>query len=297
MLSFLPSIVLFFINLVIIGLSTVLISLILTLVALIRLLCFGVGRSFFAIISSFFFRIWLDSISFSIAVTNKVDWHITKNFKGDKKKSYIVVSNHVSWLDTFMVIVLLHKEIPVPKFFMKNSLKYIPFAGQACWALDMPFLHRYSSKYLLTHPEARTKDIETTKKACAKFKGIPTTMVNFVEGTRATPEKIASSKSPYQNLLTPKTMSLSLAIENLGEQFDTIIDLTLFYPDNNTDAFKDMLFGRLKRVYAQANEVKITDDLRGNYLHDKAFKRNFTLWLKELWNKKDAIINNFKADL
>ena len=294
MLNFLPSFILMIINVFIISAATIFVSIFLTLIVFIRTLCFKKFRLFFSNLSSFVFKVWLYGVSISINFINKVDWKISKDFIGSHKKSYIVVSNHVSWLDTLIIVSVLHKEIPVPKFFMKNSLKYIPFAGQACWALDMPFLKRYSREYLLKHPEARTKDIETTKNSCKKFKGIPTTMVNFVEGTRFNEEKKNASKSTYINLLPPKTMSLSLAIESLGEDFENIIDFTLYYPDNMQHAFKDMLFGRLKRVFIDAKEIKIEQDLRGNYLEDKVYKRRFTLWLKDLWLKKDQTIENFK---
>ncbi len=38
-------------------------------------------------------------------------------------------------------------------------------------------------------PELKGKDIETTRKSCEKFKDTPTTIINFVEGTRFTRTK------------------------------------------------------------------------------------------------------------
>lgn len=50
-------------------------------------------------------------------------------------------------------------------------------------------MKRYSRAYLLRHPERRGKDVETTRRSCEKFRRHPTTIVNFVEGSRFTQEK------------------------------------------------------------------------------------------------------------
>ena len=44
-------------------------------------------------------------------------------------------------------------------------------------------------EYLLRNPQKRGQDLHTTRRSCAKFKHIPTTVVNYVEGTRFTDQK------------------------------------------------------------------------------------------------------------
>lgn len=56
-------------------------------------------------------------------------------------------------------------------------------------------MKRYSRAYLLRHPERRGKDVETTRRSCEKFRLHPTTIVNFVEGSRFTQENI-SKRTP-----------------------------------------------------------------------------------------------------
>ncbi|MGJ8839688.1 acyltransferase, partial [Salmonella enterica subsp. enterica serovar Kentucky] len=80
---------------------------------------------------------------------------------------------------------------------LKQQLAWVPFIGLACWALDMPFMRRYSRSYLIRHPERRGKDVETTRRSCEKFRAHPTTIVNFVEGSRVTDEKRRETRSPY----------------------------------------------------------------------------------------------------
>lgn len=68
-------------------------------------------------------------------------------------------------------------------------------------SFDFPFMRRYSQLFLLKYPHLKGKDIEITKKACQKYKDLPVSIMNFVEGTRFTPEKHKKQESPYKNLL------------------------------------------------------------------------------------------------
>jgi 1-acyl-sn-glycerol-3-phosphate acyltransferase len=43
------------------------------------------------------------------------------------------------------------------KYFLKQQLAWVPFIGLACWALDMPFMKRYSRSYLIRHPNVAVK--------------------------------------------------------------------------------------------------------------------------------------------
>lgn len=151
----------------------------------------------------------------------------------------------------------------------------------------MPFMRRYSRGYLLRHPERRGKDVETTRRSCEKFRSHPTTIVNFVEGSRFTAEKKRETRSPYHNLLPPKAAGIAMALNVLGAQFDKLLNVTLCYPDNNARPFYDMLSGRLTRIVVRINLVPIGEELHGDYVNDKNFKRGFQRWLNGLWEEKD----------
>lgn len=68
--------------------------------------------------------------------------------------------------------------------------------GGVWWGLDFPFMKRHSADYLARHPEARDQDWETTRRICARFRDTPTTLLNFLEGTRFRPDKQARQQSP-----------------------------------------------------------------------------------------------------
>lgn len=236
---------------------------------------------------------WLYGNHLTLRLFTCAEVHVTGEIGEDESASQIIVSNHISWLDTLVIGEITRNRLPVPKFFLKHSLLYVPFVGIACWGLGMPFMRRYPPAYLLRHPDLRNRDIETTRKICETFRDIPTTFVNFPEGTRFTEEKREKGGAPYRNLLTPKPGSLALAIGSLNT-FSRIISVTLYYPDNKESPFKDMLFGRLGRIYISLREIPITDDLKGDYTGDKQFKHSFQIRLRESWQEKDEILQRMK---
>lgn len=154
---------------------------------------------------------------------------------------YLVICNHQSWADIPVLQKVFNRRIPFLKFFLKRELIWVPVIGLAWWALDFPFMTRGKSRGGLQ------KDLETTRRACEKFKQVPTSVMNFVEGTRATPAKIAQDKGPYQHLLRPKIGGLSVALATMGEQFHGLLDVTVVYP-GGIPTFWDMLCGRLDHV-------------------------------------------------
>src|SRR5947207_13161628 len=120
---------------------------------------------------------------------------------------YLIVSNHISWVDIFALFRAFHGHAAFIRFFLKSQLIWFPFAGQACWALDFPFMRRYTPEYLEKHPEKRGKDLETTRYSCRRFRKVPAAILNFLEGTRFSREKQADQDSPYKHLLRPRVRS------------------------------------------------------------------------------------------
>lgn len=87
--------------------------------------------------------------------------------------------------------------------------------------------------------------------------------------------KKRETRSPYHNLLPPKAAGIAMALNVLGSQFDKLLNVTLCYPDNHTRPFYDMLSGRLTRIVVRINLVPIGEELHGDYVNDKNFKRSF----------------------
>ncbi len=204
---------------------------------------------------------------------------------------YLVVANHQSWADIFVLQHLLTGRIPLLKFFLKQVLFWVPLIGLAWWALDFPFMKRHSQKFLRAHPERRDEDLAAIRRACAKFSLIPTTVMTFVEGTRFTEEKRTAQESPFRHLLVPKAGGLALALDAMGERFHSLLDVTIFYPDG-APSFFDLLAGRMKRVVVRVRERPIPANLLGrDYANDPEYRARVRAWVDQIWREKDATLD------
>ena len=160
--------------------------------------------------------------------------------------------------------------------------------GLAWWALDFPFMQRYSKEYLDRHPEKRGMDLQTTQKACAHFSRTPTSVLNFLEGTRFTVAKQASQQSPFRHLLRPKAAGLALAVQSLGDKFSSLLSITIAYPDG-IPTFWQFLCNRLPRVTVRVHATAIPDALlHGDYASDADYRQRFQDWVNAGWAAKDA---------
>ena len=203
---------------------------------------------------------------------------------------YLVVANHQSWVDILVLQKIFNRKIPFLKFFLKKELIWVPVMGLAWWALDFPFMKRYSRGFLKRNPHLRGKDIEITRKACKKFETIPVSIMNFMEGTRFTPAKYRRQKPPYKHLLRPKSGGIAFVLSAMGTQLDCIVDVTIVYP-LGVGSFWDLICGRIPEIRVQVRVLPITAEIRGDYFNDRAFRRQFQDWINALWAEKDKQID------
>lgn len=245
------------------------------------------------IFDGFFLKLaedWISCNSGWMNLTQKTKWDVQGLDDLNYKGWYLVVSNHQSWVDIFIMQHLLNRRIPLMKFFLKHELIWVPVMGPAWWALDFPFLRRHNTEYLKKHPEQKRKDFETTRLSCEKFATMPTSVMNFLEGTRFTKSKQARQKSPYKYLLSPKAGGIALALSVLGDKFNSLLNITIVYPDF-TPTFWEFLCGKLKRVTVRISKVEIPQHiLHGDYEGDEKFRTDFQRWVQELWQEKDLQI-------
>ncbi|REL29378.1 acyltransferase [Thalassotalea euphylliae] len=238
-----------------------------------------------------FYRLWTYNNTLILRLINRSEWEIKGAENLSKDAWYLILANHQSWLDILVIAEVARQHTPEPKFFLKESLKKIPFLGMACWALDMPFMKRYSKAFVAKNPHLKGQDIETTKKSCQSFRDHPTTIINFVEGTRFTKRKHERQQSPFRYLLKPKAGGIAFTLATLGEQFDKVLNITVLYPDNPGHVMKDMLKGKLGKVIVHIEAIDINQALIGDYFEDPEFKAHFQEWLNQQWLDKDQLIH------
>lgn len=295
MLSFLPPYLLVFITVPLFFLITSVIGSSIFLLGLVKL--FLPLAPITAILNFFINALWRGWALFNliaINLTNPVQWQIDSPDKFDKKSWYLLICNHISWVDIMVLTQVALNTLPSPKFFLKNELKRAPFVGMAAWAMDMPFMKRYSRAYLEKHPEKKGQDIESTRRSCEKFKNIPTTIINFVEGTRFTPEKKQQADTEFEHLLPPRAGGIAFTLAAMGQLFSAVINVTLNYPDNKTPT-KDILFGKLQRVQVQIELLDVSEALVGDYFNDDVHKSRFQTWLNDLWLEKDKLLTRMMS--
>jgi 1-acyl-sn-glycerol-3-phosphate acyltransferase len=239
---------------------------------------------------------WISCNSGWMRLTQRTHWDVQGIDGLDPKSWYLVNSNHQSWVDILVLQHLLNRRIPLLKFFIKQQLIWVPVMGLAWWALDFPFMRRHSEEFLKKNPELRGKDQETTRKACEKFALIPTSVMNFLEGTRFTPGKQAKQQSPYRHLLKPKAGGLALALNAMGDKFQSILDVTIVYPDG-APTFSYFLLGKMQRVVVRVRHIPVPQHLlQGDYANDPQFREAFAQWVQQLWRDKDTQISAILAD-
>lgn len=240
---------------------------------------------------------WAEICKAIFALLTPTHWDIRCDVPLRQDTSYLVISNHQSWVDIPALVQAFNRKTPYFKFFLKQELIWVPFLGLAFWALDYPFMKRYSKDTLAKHPELRGKDLDITRAACEKFRDMPVTVVNYLEGTRFTPKKHERQQSPYQHLLKPKSGGVAFVLAALGEKLDALLDVTVVYPTAQAPGFSDLIMGRVPRVIVDIRVTTLPDWVwQGDYENDREFRARFQTWVSKLWHDKDARIAQLKHD-
>jgi 1-acyl-sn-glycerol-3-phosphate acyltransferase len=226
---------------------------------------------------------WIAFNDLIMSMVGRTRWDVSGLGHLDRRGWYLVSSNHQTWSDILVLQKVFRGRIPFLKFFLKEELKWVPVIGLAWWALDFPFMKRGK--------KGGRGDLETTRRACEKFKLIPTSVINFVEGTRFTPAKHARQQSPYRHLLKPKAGGMAVALATMGGQFHALLDVTIAYP-KGTPTFWDLLCGRMEEVVVRVKARPIPPHLAGESLSgEPAFRAGVQEWIGQMWEEKDRLLD------
>lgn len=296
MLSFLPASIRGAISLLLLILNTLFWFSLLFPCALIKLLPIPALQAFLTRVMIRIAETWMLGNSAWMRLAGRTQWDVQGHERLDHDGWYLVTSNHQSWVDILVLQHNLNRRMPMLKFFLKQELIWVPVIGICWWALDFPFMKRYSKAYLAKHPEKAGQDLLATQRACEKFKTTPVAVFNFLEGTRLTTEKHAEQQSPYRYLLRPKSGGVAFVLDAMGEQLRSLVDITIHYPDGSP-TFWDLLSGRIRKVVMRVQTRPIPAEFLGkDYQHDAAFRAEFQAWINQLWAEKDALLEQLHRD-
>ena len=208
----------------------------------------------------------------------------------DRNGHYLVLCNHQSWVDIPVLQKLFNRRLPFMRFFLKQQLIWVPLLGLAWWALDFPFMRRHSKQQLAKQPQLAGRDLAATRRACKKFRHIPVSIMNFVEGTRFTDAKHDRQQSPFVHLLKPRSGGTALVLDALGDCIDTVVDVTMVYP-HGRPGFLQYLANGVPEIRVHIRLLQVPDDLRGgDYMGNAEFRQRFQDWLNRLWQEKERRI-------
>lgn len=228
---------------------------------------------------------WADINNLILKFMTPIEWEIKGKGELNIQDWYFLICNHQSWADILVLDKIFNRKIPKIKFFMKKELIWmVPICGLACFVMGYPFIKRHRDR------KGLMQDIETAKKISQSFKDKPTTIANFLEGTRFTPEKYALEKnSPYKHLLPPNPLMLAVVTEALTGYMNHIINVTIIYSKKPASIWS-LLSGEIKKITVHYEVLPIDNDLCGDYLNDKNFRKRSQERIKQIWLAKDQLI-------
>lgn len=237
---------------------------------------------------------WVTVNTWIQRITCRTRLNVTQHGTLTDKDWYLVIANHQSWVDILVLQRVFNRKIPFLKFFLKRELIWVPILGLAWWALDFPFMQRYSKAFLKKYPHLKGKDLETTRKACEKFRFKPVSIMNFVEGTRFQTAKHKLQNSPFNHLLKPRAGGIAFVLSSMGDQLHKLLDVTIHYP-TGVPSFWDFVCGKVKQINVDIKVLPISSNLYGNYFDNPQHREAFQNWLNQVWIDKDKTLLELSA--
>ena len=236
---------------------------------------------------------WIYCNGLWIQALHRPRWDVEGFEELDSSNWYLAVANHQSWADIFVLQGITNRKIPMLKFFMKHVLIWVPVIGLAWWALDMPFLKRYTKEEIQKNPDLRGKDIKAMEKSFERYSRYPVSIFSFAEGTRFTKEKKDNQLSQFEYLLNPKIGGIGLTLTTMP-YIKLLLDFTIHYEDERR-SFWDFLCGRMSKADVRVRQINIPDNLLGkNYEDDPIFRENLKEWVYDIWSDKEKYLEEVR---
>lgn len=226
----------------------------------------------------------------------RIEWDVRVPVELSRRGQYLILANHQTWNDIYVLMRCFSGRLPFFKFFLKQQLIWVPILGLTWWGLDYPFMKRYTRDAIARDPSLRGKDMETTRRACEKYARLPVSILNFLEGTRFTAEKHARQQSPYHHLLKPRAGGVAFALGAMGDKLSALLDVTIAYPDG-ARSFWRFLGGEVRKVIVEVRSLPIPEGFtRGDYEGDPEFRRRVQEWVRTLWTEKDTRLSELRVE-
>ena len=183
----------------------------------------------------------------------------------------LIICNHQSWFDVFLLQTIISSNGPILKFLIKAELLWVPVLGWICIVLNFPRLKRKGDK------SSRQRDLHVAKSASTNLSSTPGALLLFPEGTRFSEAKHMRQKCNYRSLLQPKPGGFSVIRDSLTAP-TMIVDISIRYPSNGDVCWRCMS-GLIDKIYIKVTATSSSE------VNDSIG------WLNECWAKKDVWLN------
>jgi len=180
----------------------------------------------------------------------------------------VVICNHQSWFDIFLLQTLISGRGPMLNFLIKVELLWVPVLGWVCLALNFPRLSRKGDAI------SRSKDFRNVESASLRLGNRPGGLLIFPEGTRFSQQKRAAGDSPYQHLLRPKSGGFTVIQRSMPEDTN-VLDFGIRYNRSDMNCWRCMS-GAVDEIYLKVESFQTRDI------------QDATEWLNKRWSVKDA---------
>lgn len=182
--------------------------------------------------------------------------------------SLVVICNHQSWFDIFLLQTLISRSGPILKFVIKTELLWVPVLGSVCLTLNFPRLSRKSDA------RSRAKDLRNVELASLRLEEELGGLLIFPEGTRFSEEKRRLGHSPHQLLLAPRPGGLTVIQQSMPAATG-ILDISIRYDLGDANCWRCMS-GVVDAVQVKVESFQMRE------------VNNVPDWLNQRWSVKDA---------
>lgn len=283
-----------------VGVSLVIHVSLLSPFALLKLIPIVVLQDFCSKAVTFFAHNWVNFNSFLMRtiIRTPVELELSPRTKLRRTQNYMIIVNHQSATDILVLQYLFNTKIPFLRFFIKKELLYVPLLGLAWWALDYPFVKRYSREKIKKKPQLANADIQVVRRMVKIYQKQKVSILNFVEGSRRTTQKIKEEgkKRIYKHLLKPRSSGMSVVLSHMQHQLAGVLDITIVYPRLNI-TLGDFMSGKVEWIKVYADLVPIEEVPVEENVEIAHVSKGMHRWLNERWQMKDEILQTQKTKL
>jgi 1-acyl-sn-glycerol-3-phosphate acyltransferase len=196
-----------------------------------------------------------------------------------RQENALLFSNHQTAVDIVLIwtLSLESKTSSWVRWFAKDVLKYVPGVGWGLMFTNTVFLKRNWAK-----------DANSIAATFARLRNgkVPTWLMIFPEGTRATPEKLAKSQAfaaskrlPHlEHVLVPRSKGIHSSLQGLQGSLSAVYDLTIQFNGKIPTALEYFTVGNfVSHVHIRRYDIKDVPTR----------ERDLNTWLVNVFFEKD----------